>query len=155
LIHITYSSVAFQRGVIIDKARGNFLKIDRHRYVRKVFHGLGKISREERHSLYSGSTYSYTESNFVNIDTMYLLIDALLFSYLVDMKDKFPSLLTKSYEAIYDDVRYCVDISHRDGTIRNAIYKDISKYIIYDNRLVPMLQRYRDNGKKVRRIILF
>lgn len=36
------------RGLIIDKKRGNILKMDRHKYVKVAFHGFRKLSREER-----------------------------------------------------------------------------------------------------------
>ena len=38
---------------------------------------------------------------------------------------------------------------HRDGVIKNAVINNPSKYIIYDPNMVPMLERYRDQGKKV------
>jgi hypothetical protein len=95
---------------------------------------------------------SFTESNYVNIDTLFLLIDAILFANLVHLKNTHTqtgSAIDKSYEQIYKDVRTCVDMCHRDGVIKDAVIKNPSKYIIYDDRLVPMLQRLRAGGKKV------
>jgi hypothetical protein len=84
------------------------------------------------------------------IDTLFLLVDAVLFSNLVDFKDNHPELLTdKSYADIYKDIRSCVDMCHRDGVIKDAVMKDITKFIIYDAAMVPMLKRFRDEGKKV------
>ena len=39
VLKFEYNTERFRRGLIIDKKRGNVLKIDRHKYVRKVFHG--------------------------------------------------------------------------------------------------------------------
>lgn len=67
-----YDSTAFRRGLIIDKKRGNILKVDRHKYVRKAFHGLSKeIPSKDRKALYSNKVTTFTESNYVNIDTLF------------------------------------------------------------------------------------
>ncbi len=71
-------------GLIIDIKRGNFLKVDRHKYVRKAYHGLDELTASERKSVYSKEVTTFTtDSNYVNIDTLFLLIDALLFAHLV------------------------------------------------------------------------
>jgi len=49
-----------RRGCMIDKKRGNILKLDQHRYVRAVEHGLTPLSREERKSIYRES-YQVTD----------------------------------------------------------------------------------------------
>ena len=46
-----------QRGLTIDKKRGNILKVDRHKYVKLAFHGFQPLSREERVATYSGAVY--------------------------------------------------------------------------------------------------
>jgi len=73
-----YQSVdSARRGLIIDKSKGNILKVDRHKYVRKVFHGLTEMSPEDRkHNYLSAFSQmpTFTESNFVNIDTSFLFI---------------------------------------------------------------------------------
>lgn len=142
----------FRRGLIIDKSKGNILKVDRHKYVRKVFHGLEEMNSKKRKETYSENVYTYTESNYVNIDTLFLVIDAILFANLVDFRDNNPDLVNnKSYEQMYKDVRTCVDMCHRDGVIKDAVMKDPASFIKYDPDLVPMLLRYRDFGKKVSR----
>lgn len=40
------------RGLTIDKARGNIIKLDRHKYVKLAFHGFRELSREERLATY-------------------------------------------------------------------------------------------------------
>lgn len=123
--------------------------MDRHKYVIKAQHGLTELSTSERHAAYSRNVFAYTESNFVNIDTLFLVIDALLFANLVDFADKNPEFVRKSYEQIYKDVRHCVDLCHRDGVIKNAVMQNPSRYIEYDPGFVPMVQRLKDAGKKV------
>ena len=150
VLDFKYSSTSFRRGLVIDKERGNVIKIDRHKYVRKVYHGYEELETAPRKAIYGSQIgLKFTESNYVNIDTMFLLIDAVLFTSLVDLKDRHPSVITKSYEQIYNDVRLCVDLCHRDGVIKDAVMREPAKYIIYDEMMVPMLQRLKRAGKKV------
>lgn len=146
---IFYSADKFRRGLIIDKRRGNIIKIDRHKYVRKVYHGLEEVTAAIRKSIYSQQVASFTESHYANIDTMFLLVDAVLFTYLVDFHDRHPDLIPKSYEQIYSDIRNAVDLCHRDGTIKDTVVQDPGKYIIFDEGTVPMLKQLRQAGKKV------
>ena len=140
------------------------MKIDRNKYVRIVYHGLNYIQRNERKDIYTKQIISYTEKNFINIDTIFMVIDALLFSYLVDLYDRYnnnnnSSLLSsssssslskkKSYNEIYDDLRLCIDTCHRDGAIKDEVMKDPSKYIIYDDGIITTLQQLKSAGKKV------
>ena len=123
--------------------------MDRHKYVRKVCHGKQELNSAEKKAVYGSHVLSFTESNYVNIDTLFLLIDALLFTSLVDLADNNPGLINKSYEEMYKDVRASVDLCHRDGVIKDAVIKDPAKHIIYDTGMVPMLRRLKQAGKKV------
>ena len=148
---VSYSSTAFRRGLIIDKLRGNILKVDRHRYVRNAMHGLREMTADERKETYMQSVHSFTESHYAAIDTLFTLVDALLFANLVHLKDaSAPSsfLSKKTYEQLYRDIRHCVDLCHRDGAIKDAVMRDPSKYIIYDDGTVHMLQRLKKSGKR-------
>ena len=47
------------RGLVIDKKRGNMLKIDRHKYVKLAYHGFKRMSREQRRDIYSNNAVPY------------------------------------------------------------------------------------------------
>ena len=149
VLEFTYSSERFRRGLIIDIKRGNFLKVDRHKYVRKAYHGLNELSSAQRKSVYSKEITTFTDSNYVNMDTLFHLIDALLFADIIDLKDKNPSLISKSYNQIYKDVRTAVDTCHKDGSIKDRVMLSPSDYIVYDDSLVRLLVQLRQAGKKV------
>ena len=53
LLDVEYDHTQWTRGLIIDTQRGNFLKIDRHKYVRVAYHGFDRISSTTRKYLYS------------------------------------------------------------------------------------------------------
>ena len=66
-----------------------------------MYHGLEELNTQARKaSKYSAHTYSYTEKEFAVIDTLFLLVDAVLFANLVEFRDKNPHLLRKSYDQV-------------------------------------------------------
>lgn len=77
------------RGLTIDKARGNIIKVDRHKYVKLAFHGLTRMSKEERQKAYLSGTSrnSFDTDDYTTIDTLFSLAEAYLFMQIVDLKD--------------------------------------------------------------------
>ena len=148
-ICILFSPTAIRRGLILDQVKGNIIKIDRHKYVRTAYHGTRCMSSAERKAAYTENFCSFSENHFVNIDTLFQLVDAILFERLVAFADAHPDTLRKSYAEIYDDIRACVGSCHVDGTIKDTVMRNPAKYMKYDASLVPMLQSFRNAGKKV------
>lgn len=172
VLHFQYKPERFTRGLVLDKRRGNILKMDRYKYVRVAAHGSRKLSREERQKLYSSANGNkmptYTGRDYVNVDTLFHIVDAVIYEQLVDLKDEsdassvadgssssssdpsFASFLAdKSYFDLYTDVRRCVDLCHRDGVIKDRVAENPGRYIIQDPALFPMLEQFRLAGKKV------
>mmetsp|Transcript_23516 Transcript_23516/g.49658 ORF Transcript_23516/g.49658 Transcript_23516/m.49658 type:complete len:651 (+) Transcript_23516:166-2118(+) len=154
VLDFEYDHAYWVRGLIIDTQRGNFLKIDRHKYVRMAYHGFQPISSNMRKYLYSrtfNKVPSFTEKYFVNMDTLFQHVDAHLFASLVEMKDygEHEFLDGKTYEEIYRQVRECVDLCHRDGVIKDEVARNPEKYLVIDKGLLPMLRGFRKAGVKV------
>lgn len=156
ILSLDYSYDYCVRGCLIDKKRGNVLKMDRHKYVRTASHGLTPLSSKLRKTLYRDNfseMNSFSGSNFVSIDTPFSLVDGCLFAQLVDLFDKGIALgldgYSKSYEQLWKDMRLCVDKCHKDGVIKLTVAKDPEKYIIYDPNIFPMLGEFKRAGKKV------
>eukprot|EP00571_Detonula_confervacea_P015205 CAMPEP_0172298636 /NCGR_PEP_ID=MMETSP1058-20130122/1196_1 /TAXON_ID=83371 /ORGANISM="Detonula confervacea, Strain CCMP 353" /LENGTH=655 /DNA_ID=CAMNT_0013007917 /DNA_START=93 /DNA_END=2060 /DNA_ORIENTATION=- len=154
VLDFEYDHTYWVRGLIIDTKRGNFLKIDRHKYVRVAYHGFQPISSNMRKYLYSrtfNKVPSFTEKAFVNMDTLFQHVDAHLFASLVELKDfgEHEFLDGKTYAEIFRQVRECVDLCHRDGVIKDEVARDPEKYLVLDDGLLPMLRKFRDTGVKV------
>mmetsp|Transcript_15986 Transcript_15986/g.21132 ORF Transcript_15986/g.21132 Transcript_15986/m.21132 type:complete len:603 (-) Transcript_15986:319-2127(-) len=151
ILEYVYDADFFVRGLVIDKEYGNVLKIDRHKYCRVAYHGFTPLTSEERKALYQspGQLPTYTGDRFVNVDTLFTLVDAVLFSQLIELKDSEPDLVAKSYTQIYRDVRTCVDLCHRDGVIKKKVAEDPTKYIVQDKGVVEMLKHLKKEGFKV------
>lgn len=154
VLDFEYDHKRWTRGLIIDTERGNFLKIDRHKYVRVAYHGFEEISSGTRKALYSrnfNKVESFSEKSYVNMDTLFQFVDAQLFALLIDMKDQggYDFLDFKTYGEIYRHIRESVDLCHRDGVIKDEVARNPEKYIVLDKGMIPMLRRYREAGIKV------
>uniref|UniRef100_A0A453LXB8 Cytosolic purine 5'-nucleotidase n=1 Tax=Aegilops tauschii subsp. strangulata TaxID=200361 RepID=A0A453LXB8_AEGTS len=139
------------RGLVLDKKRGNILKMDRHKYVKVAYHGFREMSKEEKVAAY-GSTLirdSFDEPDYALIDTLFSLGEAYLFAQLVDFMDSNPAKVPSGtdYALMYRDVRSAVDLCHRDGTLKRMVAKEPSRYINEDLAIVPMLQMLRKSGR--------
>ena len=142
------------RGLIVDKKRGNILKMDRHNYVKVAYHGFAALETSERLATYceTSKRQSFDGPEFSALDTLFSMGEAYLFSQLVEAKDsgeheKFFS--TKSYMQMYDEIRAAVDLCHRDGSLKQAVAENPEHFISKDDGLVPLLKALRASGKQV------
>ncbi|CAN6450582.1 unnamed protein product [Victoria cruziana] len=139
------------RGLVLDKKRGNILKMDRHKYVKVAYHGFKEMSKEEKIATYGNTLIrdAFDEPDYALIDTLFSLAEAYLFAQLVDFKDRYPGKVPNGgdYRRIYKDVRAAVDLCHRDGTLKQMVAKDPAKYINEDKLILPMLKMLRDSGR--------
>ncbi|CAK9176365.1 unnamed protein product [Ilex paraguariensis] len=88
------------RGLVLDKRRGNILKMDRHKYVKVAYHGFREMSKEDKVATY-GSTLTrdaFDEPDYALIDTLFSLAEAYLFAQLVDFKDNNPGKVPRGAE---------------------------------------------------------
>lgn len=146
---LQYEDNICRRGCIIDRKRGNILKLDQHLYPRAVAHGLTLMDTEQRKEAYRASfqeAETFNTPDFINIDTPFSLVDACLFAQLVDLRDRMsedPNAATanfwagKSYGNLWSDMRKCVDRCHKDGVIKLKVAEDPQKYIIQDKKRNP------------------
>ncbi|XP_010263657.1 PREDICTED: 5'-nucleotidase domain-containing protein 4-like isoform X2 [Nelumbo nucifera] len=139
------------RGLVLDKKRGNILKMDRHKYVKVAYHGFREMSKEDKIATYGNTLLrdSFDEPDYALIDTLFSLAEAYLFAQLVDFKDNNPGKVPNNadYSRMYKDVRAAVDLCHRDGTLKQMVAKDPKKYINEDPSIVPMIKMLRDSGR--------
>lgn len=135
------------RGLLVDRKRGNLLKVDTHKYVKYAYHGYRKLSKEERHTLYNAQSFKAQE--FLSVDTFFALSEVQLFVEIVDYMNLHPGRIKKDYEEVYRDLRKFIDLSHQDGSIKNEVLAHPSTYIIRDKYLATTLVRLKDAGKSL------
>lgn len=137
------------RGLVIDKEKGNVLKLSRYSAIRVSYHGVKPIEFREQTRLYKSVYIDLRDSNYLAIDTSFSIAFAGLFMQLVDLKDSTESTTLPDYVRIADDLNSVLDRAHRDGSLKNEVRRNLDKYIEVDASLVAGLERYKKHGKKL------
>ncbi len=136
------------RGLLVDKSRGNILKLNRHHYVVQAYHGTRKIPPEMRKKLYARERRIRPGGTYVPVDTLFSLPEISLYAQMVDMLDAAGSR-RPDYRRLYDDVRGAVDEAHADGSIKDEIAREPLRYLDIDPLLPATLSRMRSHGLRL------
>jgi HAD superfamily 5'-nucleotidase-like hydrolase len=136
-----------QQGLVIDKVRGNLLHVSRFGKVKKAQHGLTPLSFSEQNNTYANSVIDLSDENFQSLDTAFSVSNGVLYAQLVDLKEKGADL--PRYDLLADHIKEAIDICHSDGSLKTEVANNISDYIIQDERLVELLEMYKECGKKL------
>lgn len=144
---IKYDPQYVIRGLVIDKLKGNILKLDRHKSIRRADHGTKPMDIKDIREQYIGGKIKQSD-NYASIDTLFSLPEAHMFAKMVDMVDD-GTLNVESYVQLFDDIRLGIDLVHRDGSLKGEIAKNLEKYVYKDPRLPLVLDKFRERGKKL------
>ena len=120
------------RGLVIDRQKGNLLKLNRYTAIRNSFHGLKPVDFKTHQKVYKSTYIDLSKSDYIAIDTSFSYSLAYAYSQLVELKDSDPNLKLPDYAQLADDVIGALDESHRDGSLKNEVQKNLSQYIIKD-----------------------
>ncbi|MEM9459825.1 MAG: HAD-IG family 5'-nucleotidase [Myxococcota bacterium] len=141
------------RGLMVDKRLGNVMKMDRHGYVGRAYHGRRRLTSEERRAVYRFQRLGKERERFAPVDTLFELPEVTLFAQLVELIDQHPEWWPGSsppgYPEAWQDVRECIDESHRDGSIKDLVREAPERYIERDPDLPETLHKFRSAGKKL------
>jgi HAD superfamily 5'-nucleotidase-like hydrolase len=135
------------RGLLIDKHLGNVLKMNRFKIVRKGFHGLKELSRNELRALYYERKIRHKSTRYHWIDTLYALSEASMYAAIIDAFEQ--RGMTVKYGRLFNDIRECIDEAHRDGAILDPVMKDPGRFIERSESLPRTLHKLRSAGKKL------
>lgn len=137
------------RGLVIDRKKGNLLKVNRHSAIRASFHGTQAIDFKTQQKMYKSTYIDLSDSAYMAVDTTFSISLAILFAQIVDLKNSRPELRFPDFAMIADDVLDALDEGHRDGTIKNIVRDDLQKYIVKDPDVVHGLETHKKHGKKI------
>lgn len=141
------------RGLVVDKQRGNLLKMDRHGYVGRVYHGRTMLTRPERKAIYRSQRVGRERERFSYVDTMFSLPEVTLYAAIVDLLDSKPEAWgaggPPDYTAAWNAVRTAIDLAHQDDSIKSRIKADVAAHFDKDPDLAPALHKLRSAGKKL------
>jgi len=135
------------RGLVVDKANGNLIKMDRFGHVGRAYHGMRPLDRETWYRLYRHERIRLKNPQYAWIDTLFALPEACLFAGIIELLEGRGQGV--DYGRLYDDIREAIDTVHRDDSLKHEIRKDIGHYIFKDPELGPALHKLRSAGKKL------
>lgn len=145
ILDLPYADDHVIRGLLIDSQKGNLLKINRFKQVTRVRHGSQILPK----SVYQNERINQSDmQRFASVDTLFSLPEAYLYTLLVDLKEQ-GELENVSFHTIYTDIRECIDMTHKDGSLKSEIIKDLDRFIYKDPHLTMTLDKFIDNGKKL------
>lgn len=136
------------RGLVVDTILGNILKLDSHRHVGRAYHGFRELTEEELKA-YRTEVIRFNGTRYALVDTLYALPEAFLYAALVHYLESQDGDQPHDWRQLYDDIRYCIDLAHRDDSIKEAILADLPRFIARDEQLANTLHRFRSSGKKL------
>ncbi len=137
------------RGLVMDKQKGNLLKVSRHSGIRAAFHGVKPLDFATQKKTYESTYIDLRDQRYSSIDTAFSISLANLFMQLVQFKDDNPSVPLPEYATLFADLMNSVDAAHRDGSLKSAVRADLGRYVLKDEDTVRGLERYRKHDKKL------
>lgn len=147
LLDIVYDQEFVIRGLVVDKKNGNTLKLDKHQYVVTAYHGKQALSREQRKQLYANKRPDLAHPDFYSVDTLFSIPEVALYAEIISLCEKDGTVLGKSHNELFDDIRYCIDKTHRDGSLKTQILGNPERYFVKDPNLPLCLDKYIQSGK--------
>lgn len=149
ILELSYNPNFLIRGLIVDTQTGNILKANQYGYVSEAFHGQKRLKRIVRKQTYSNVTVSFAEKRFESVDTLFALPEISLYAQIVDYFEETAKKTNLDYAKLYKDIRETVDLSHKDGSIKEQVIQNLDKYFIFDPKLALTLEKFRKAGKKL------
>jgi HAD superfamily 5'-nucleotidase-like hydrolase len=136
------------RGLVVDSKNGNILKLSRYGSIRQSYHGTKKINYPDQKLFYRSTYVDLGDPNYMAIDTSFSIAFCILYSQLIDLKDKLPHTLP-NYKIIALDVLNAVDQVHANGSLKKHITDNLAHFVIKEKKVVEGLKQYIRHGKKI------
>src|SRR4051812_16877669 len=117
------------RGLVVDRQNGNIFKPDRYGFPGRARHGLTTLDRDKVSELYQRERTRLSNRRYAWIDTLFALPEAVLYAGLVDYFDHTNLPAKPDYGTLWEHIRECIDLAHRDGSIKSIVGAQVSAYI--------------------------
>ncbi len=134
------------RGLVVDKANGNILKMDSHYFVGKGFHGFRPLDRTELEE-YRRHPPHFGRRRFALVDTLFELPESYIYAALVDLLEGMG--VKRDYAAMATEVRQTIDNIHADNSMKSQVMADPHTFLFRDPDLGAALKQMREAGKKL------
>lgn len=137
------------RGLVIDRQKGNLLKLNRYTAIRNSFHGTKPLDFKSHQRLYKSTYIDLSKSDYLAIDTAFSYSLAMAYCQIIDLKNTDKANTYPDYAQIADDVLDALDEAHRDGSLKNSVRENLAHFIIQDPHTVAGLEKFKKHGKKI------
>src|SRR3954464_6891633 len=146
---LAYDPMLAVRGLVVDHENGNIFKPDRYGFPGRARHGLKNIDRVLVAELYQRERTRLSSQRYAWIDSLFALPEAVLYAVLVDYFDSHNPPGKPDYTALWHHIRECIDLAHRDGSIKAIVSADFPSYVERDEALAETLHKFRSSGKRL------
>ncbi|MEO5767720.1 MAG: HAD-IG family 5'-nucleotidase [Polyangia bacterium] len=155
---LAYDPALAIRGLVVDRTNGNIFKPDRYGFPGRARHGTHPMDRERVSELYQRERMSLSSRRYAWIDSLFALPEAVLYTCLVDYFDRQGAGAGEragaghpkpDYAAMWDHIRECIDLAHRDGSIKETVRANLPDFIETDPHLAETLHKLRSSGKRL------
>ena len=147
---LAYDPMLAVRGLVVDHVNGNIFKPDRYGFPGRARHGLADIDRTKVRELYQRERMRLSNNRYAWIDSLFALPEAVLYACLVEYFDRQPETESKpSYSTLWEHIRECIDLAHRDGSIKAIVSEHLVDYVERDEGLAETLHKFRSSGKRL------
>jgi 5'-nucleotidase len=146
---LAYDPMLAVRGLVVDHENGNIFKPDRYGFPGRARHGLKNIDRVLVAELYQRERTRLSSGRYAWIDSLFALPEAVLYAVLVDYFDQHNPPGKPDYTSLWHHIRECIDLAHRDGSIKTIVSADFPSYVERDEALAETLHKFRSSGKRL------
>jgi HAD superfamily 5'-nucleotidase-like hydrolase len=147
---LSYDPMLAVRGLVVDQLNGNIFKPDRYGFPGRARHGLAAMERAKVSELYQRDRTRLSNRRYAWIDSLFALPEAVLYAVLVDYFDRQADSEPKpTYTTLWENIRECIDLAHRDGSIKAIVSTELPSYIERDDALAETLHKLRSSGKRL------
>jgi len=149
ILGLAYDPMLAVRGLVVDRMNGNIFKPDRYGFPGRARHGLANIDRERAGELYQRERTRLSNRRYAWIDSLFALPEAVLYACLVDYFDHHGGTAKPDYSTMWEHIRECIDLAHRDGSIKTIVGAALPDYVERDDALAETLHKFRSSGKRL------
>ena len=148
ILTLPYRKAFAIRGLVMDTQLGNVLKVDEFMEVSMAYHGLQRLGQKQRDELYRHGRINLGKKRFRSVDTLFEILEAYLFAALIEHLEG-KAGKAPNYRNLYTDLRFAIDLCHRDDSLKNQIMGDPDRFFQNDPHLIPTLHMLKDSGRKL------
>jgi len=137
------------RGLILDKEKGNLVKVDRFGFIKRAMHGTRMLNPREMHDTYGRELVRVSDaSRWKFVNTLFSVSEAVMFAQLVDRLDSgaLPVYVLdgqRSYQALYNLVAKAQIQTQVEGKLKERILENPHRFVELDpNTAATLLDQY-------------